>query len=241
MEHVILSFNYQIASFRHKSATVRERLEHFSFLLMKTENIAPAVQPDISYHPDELNYKQRTARRLVENPELPLTPLPSNFPQKVEGPIVWEGKDWISEAQWVFRLTPAHLQEIDDALVHFKGLSISYSLVRVQYAERSLGLEKALGYISKETFPLPTLSAVLDSSAHELYSGRGFFVLRTIPIDDYSKNDLAIIYAGKQYASFKVSHILIATKSRHFIACWIGSRETRRYWSSFSSYQGLDS
>lgn len=86
----------------------------------QTETIAPAVQPDISYHPDELKYKQRTARRLAD-PNLPLTSLPSNFPRKVEGPIVWEGKDWTSEDQWVFHLTPTHLQEIDDALAHFKG------------------------------------------------------------------------------------------------------------------------
>ncbi|KAF8831830.1 hypothetical protein HHX47_DHR1001300 [Lentinula edodes] len=88
-----------------------------------TESITPVVQPDISYHPDEVKYKQRTARRLSENPNLPKSQLPSGFPSRVEGPIVWEGKDWISEDQWVFHLSPAHLQEIDDALAHFKGIS----------------------------------------------------------------------------------------------------------------------
>ena len=80
-----------------------------------------ASQPDIEYHPDETKFRARTARRLAEDPSLPSTGLPAGYPQKVEGPIVWEGKDWQSEDQWVYNLTPSELQEIDDALVHFKG------------------------------------------------------------------------------------------------------------------------
>lgn len=32
--------------------------------------------------------------------------------------------------------------------------------------------------------------------AHELHEGRGFFVLRTIPVDSYSRLDNILIYAG---------------------------------------------
>ncbi|KAK0210263.1 hypothetical protein DFS33DRAFT_1250563 [Desarmillaria ectypa] len=135
-------------------------------------------QPDISYHPDEAKYHARTARRLAENPSLPEVPLPEGFPPLVEGPIVWEGKDWTSEDHWVYQLGDTELKEIDQALEHFKGTG------------------KPLGYIDKETFPLPTLSPTLKDLARELYSGRGFFVLRTIPIDQYTKTELAIVYAG---------------------------------------------
>ena len=83
--------------------------------------IPAATQPDIEYHPDETKFRARTARRLAEDPSLPSTALPTGYPQKVKGPIVWEGKDWQSEDQWVYNLTPSELQEIDDALVHFKG------------------------------------------------------------------------------------------------------------------------
>jgi hypothetical protein len=78
-------------------------------------------QPDIGYHPDYQKYLERTARRLSENPDLPNTPLPPNFPKRLEGPIVWEGNDWNSEDQWVYRLSESELREIDDALEHFKG------------------------------------------------------------------------------------------------------------------------
>ena len=84
-------------------------------------------QPDISYHPDESKFKERTARRLAEDPSLPNTPLPSRYPKKVTGPIVWEGKDWTKEDQWVYHLSPEELQEINAGLVHFKG-SVSSDL-----------------------------------------------------------------------------------------------------------------
>ncbi len=54
-----------------------------------------------------------------------------------------------------------------------------------------------MGYIGRDTFPLPSLGPVLWNLAQELYSGRGFFVIRTIPIDKYSKTELAIVYTGR--------------------------------------------
>ncbi|KAG2009034.1 taurine catabolism dioxygenase TauD [Coprinopsis cinerea AmutBmut pab1-1] len=139
---------------------------------------AVAVQPDIGYHPDEAKWKERTARRLSEDPSLPNTPLPDGFPSQVLGPIVWEGKDWECEDQWVYTLSEEQLQEIDFGLKHFKGLNL------------------AMGFVGKNTFPLPTLSTVLQDLARDLYSGRGFFVLRTIPIEKYTREELFIIYAG---------------------------------------------
>lgn len=79
------------------------------------------VQPDIAYHPDVEKYLARSKRRLAESPDLPNVGLPPNFPKRVDGPIVWEGKDWSGEDQWVYRLNELELREIDDALQHFKG------------------------------------------------------------------------------------------------------------------------
>jgi hypothetical protein len=59
-----------------------------------------------------------------------------------------------------------------------------------------IGLGLHFGHISPETFPLPTLGPVLRDLARELHSGRGFFVLRTIPVDSYSRADNILIYAG---------------------------------------------
>jgi hypothetical protein len=59
-----------------------------------------------------------------------------------------------------------------------------------------VALDKPLGYISQETFPLPTLGPVLKDLSRELYDGRGFFVLRTIPVQKYTREENVIVYAG---------------------------------------------
>lgn len=58
------------------------------------------------------------------------------------------------------------------------------------------GLDKHFGHISTSTFPLPTLGPILTSLAKELHTGRGFFVLRTIPVSSYSRADNVLIYTG---------------------------------------------
>jgi hypothetical protein len=63
-------------------------------------------------------------------------------------------------------------------------------------SDRLAALNKPLGHISSSTFPLPTLGPILAGLAHELHTGRGFFVLRTIPVSLYSREENIIIYAG---------------------------------------------
>ncbi|KJA19204.1 hypothetical protein HYPSUDRAFT_69375 [Hypholoma sublateritium FD-334 SS-4] len=136
------------------------------------------TQPDITYHPDRQQWQHRTEKRLAEDPSLPFTPLPDGFPKELSSPLVWEGKDCQTEKQWVFELTSTHLDEIDAAVKHFHGLNVPF------------------GQISPATFPLPTLGPVLRNLARELHHGRGFFVLRTIPVDSYSKSDNVLVYSG---------------------------------------------
>jgi len=57
-------------------------------------------------------------------------------------------------------------------------------------------LNQPLGYIDQSTFPLPTLHPTLRDLSKELHNGRGFFVLRGLRIDDYSREDNIIIYTG---------------------------------------------
>ncbi|TFK32118.1 taurine catabolism dioxygenase TauD [Crucibulum laeve] len=137
-----------------------------------------AIPVGLTYHPDRENWHTRTAQRLAEDPSLPTATLPYGFPSKLDSPLVWEGKDWTDEQQWVYNLSEADLKEIDSAVKHFHGLKLH------------------LGHVSKDTFPLPTLASTLHSLSAELHSGRGFFVLRTLPVDEYSREDIVLIYVG---------------------------------------------
>lgn len=82
-----------------------------------------AAQPDITYQPDREKWQARTARRLAENPSLLSSALPEGFPKKLDSPLVWEGKDWTDEKQWVYELDADELKELDDAARHFHSKS----------------------------------------------------------------------------------------------------------------------
>ncbi|GAB1205260.1 hypothetical protein APSETT445_003933 [Aspergillus pseudonomiae] len=134
------------------------------------------VQPDIEYHPDYEKYTARAARRKATE-QLPTT-LPDGFPQKLESPLVWEGKDVEKRDDWIYKLNDAQREEIDAALKSFQAQNLT------------------LGNINQDTFPLPNLRPTLRSLSNEIHNGRGFFVLRGLDIDRYTREENIIIYAG---------------------------------------------
>jgi hypothetical protein len=92
-------------------------------------------------------------------------PPPSRPP--VEGPSAWTGADMRGrEAEWTYRLSPAEIVEIEAAVT----------------AVRARGLDVA--HIRREDFPLPTLGPVLDRLRAEVLDGRGFALLRSMPVED---------------------------------------------------------
>lgn len=90
--------------------------------------VSGSQHPDIEYHPDEVKWKARTARRLAEDPTLLQQSLPEGFPKHLDSPLVWEGKDWTEASQWEYTLTPEQLKEIDDAAKHFRGTLFFFQL-----------------------------------------------------------------------------------------------------------------
>ncbi|KXG49015.1 Taurine catabolism dioxygenase TauD/TfdA [Penicillium griseofulvum] len=140
------------------------------------QTITVPTQPDIQYHPDYEKYKERTRRR--KETETLQSTVPSGFPQKLISPLVWEGKEVEKRDDWIYQLYDDQLDELDAALKSFKSLNLP------------------LGDINQSTFPLPTLHTVLRDISKEIHTGRGFAVLRGLRIDDYSREDNIIIYAG---------------------------------------------
>ncbi|KAE9963103.1 hypothetical protein BLS_009689 [Venturia inaequalis] len=137
----------------------------------------PAIQPDIAYAPDFAKYQARTKKRLASE-NLHEQTLPAGFPTKLEGDFVWDGDSIQGTYEWVHELTDTEIAEIEDALQHFKSLN------------------KGLGFIDRETFPLPQLHTVLREVSKELHYGHGFKVIRGLPVDKHTREDNFIIYAG---------------------------------------------
>ncbi|KAI1144285.1 Clavaminate synthase-like protein [Hypoxylon sp. FL0543] len=137
---------------------------------------APPGQPDISYAPDYNKWQARAARRLKEG-NLPTT-LPEGFPAQLTGDLVWEGQSIANTYDWTYVLNAEQLDEIDRAVEHFKGLGLP------------------LGYLTAETFPLPNLHSELRRLSGELHNGHGFFVIRGLRVDEHTREENVIIYAG---------------------------------------------
>ena len=84
----------------------------------------------------------------------------------------------VREAEWSYRLSPAEVAEIEAALksVQARGLDIAE--------------------ICREDFPLPTLGPVLDRLRAEVLDGRGFVLLRGVPVEGRPIAESATAYWG---------------------------------------------
>ncbi|HEV2335863.1 MAG TPA: TauD/TfdA family dioxygenase [Stellaceae bacterium] len=97
----------------------------------------------------------------------------------VEGPSAWIGADMRNrEAEWSYRLSSAEVAEIEAAVrqVRARGLDIAE--------------------IRREDFPLPTLGPVLDRIKGEVIDGRGFALVRGLPVEDRPIPESATAYWG---------------------------------------------
>ena len=81
----------------------------------------PIGQPDIGYSPNLDNYLARVNRRKAT--ETLSKTLPSGFPERLESELVWTGNQITNEYNWIYELNEAELEDIENALVHFKCLS----------------------------------------------------------------------------------------------------------------------
>jgi hypothetical protein len=98
--------------------------------------------------------------------------------QAVRGPGVWYGRDLARRDDWIRPFSAAELAEIDAAI----------------QAYRSSG--KPLQALSAGDFPLPRLGPVLREVLAELLEGRGFILLRGLPVGRMTREAQAIAYLG---------------------------------------------
>lgn len=104
---------------------------------------------------------------------------PTQARRLVEGPSAWTAADMRQrEAEWSYRLTPAQVAEIETATG----------------AVRSRGLD--LASIRRADFPLPTLGPVLDRLCDDVLNGRGFVMLRGMPVENRPIEEAATAYWG---------------------------------------------
>jgi TfdA family taurine catabolism dioxygenase TauD len=103
---------------------------------------------------------------------------PAMPPGPIGGPSAWRGPDMAASKEWIYRLSAEDIAEIDGALAHVRRRRLDTIDV------------------ARADFPLPRLGAVLDDIHRELLEGRGFVLIRGVPVGRYSMADIATVYWG---------------------------------------------
>jgi hypothetical protein len=100
------------------------------------------------------------------------------LPAEVAGPSAWYGPQVASRADWVHPVGGGEIAEIDRAV---RGLGES-------------DIDPAA--LRRENFPLPTLGRRLGPILEEVLAGRGFALLRGLPVDDWGPRRSALAFLG---------------------------------------------
>jgi len=98
--------------------------------------------------------------------------------QPVSGPAAWAGKDIQSETGWIHQLMPEAIDGLDIALATLRGKGLRFP------------------DFTRDDFPIGPLGQLLPHFADELENGRGFLVLRGLPVHRYSEEELKAVYYG---------------------------------------------
>ena len=93
----------------------------------------------------------------------------------VEGASAWIGAELARHPeQWIYTLSPAEIAEIEAAVATVRG--------------------RDLATLTQADFSLPALGPVLDGMREEVLSGRGFVLIRGLPVEGRPIADSALAY-----------------------------------------------
>ena len=102
----------------------------------------------------------------------------AGLPPEQHGPAVWYGPAMAQRTDWIETLSPAEIAEIE-------------AVARPMAAR-----EADIAAIRREDFPLPLLGPRLQHILGELLHGRGFVLLRGLPVERMSLREAATAYFG---------------------------------------------
>ncbi|MGY8872299.1 MAG: TauD/TfdA family dioxygenase [Pseudomonadales bacterium] len=98
--------------------------------------------------------------------------------EKITDPSAWKGKDLKDDDSWIYHWSDESISVLEKALenVKRKGLQVPD--------------------FTKEDFPITQLSKEIAYFNEELENGKGFILIRGLPIERYTDDEAAIIYYG---------------------------------------------
>jgi hypothetical protein len=100
------------------------------------------------------------------------------IPSAIDGPSAWYGPAIAHRSDWVESLSSAELDEIESA-------------------GRQLALaERDWATLNQNDFPLPRLNRRLERVLDEVLEGRGFVLLRGLPVERWGRRLTAVAFLG---------------------------------------------
>jgi hypothetical protein len=100
------------------------------------------------------------------------------LPPPVTGPSAWYGPNVADRAEWIEPLSPAEIAEIESASQRLADKEIDWQTLH------------------SNDFPLPTLKPRLSRILGEVLRGRGFVLLRGLPVERWGRRLAAIAFLG---------------------------------------------
>src|SRR5579872_1632344 len=105
--------------------------------------------------------------------------MPFELPPVQTGPAAWYGPEMVARSDWLMPLGVAEIAEIE---------SVTKALV---------AREADIAALTAADFPLPSLAPRLKARVHdEVLNGRGFLLLRGLPVERWSTREAATAFFG---------------------------------------------
>ena len=104
----------------------------------------------------------------------------NELPPLLHGPAVWRGPDMAARRDWVETFRAEDIAEIEAAIRPLAQADIAADIANIRAAD----------------FPLPTLGPRLARIRHDVLHGRGFVLLRGLPVQRWSRRESATAFFG---------------------------------------------
>jgi Taurine catabolism dioxygenase TauD, TfdA family len=100
----------------------------------------------------------------------------TTLPPEIRDRSVWYGPDLIHHTDWVERLSEAEIAEVESAVGKLQRSTIDLAAISVKDA------------------PLPNLGPRLQRLLEEILNGRGFVLIKALPVERWTKREAAIAF-----------------------------------------------
>src|SRR4051812_24549762 len=96
----------------------------------------------------------------------------------LNGPAAWKGAELRQRNDWQLRLTDVECEELRHAVRHAEANG------------------RSMRDLTRQDFPLPTLSVRLAQWRSEIRHGRGFLLIQGVPVQDWTEQQAALCWWG---------------------------------------------